>query len=64
MSPSNEESDSNNNINLSHSTPQKNDDFQEDIIKNKLAENGISEDTLKFGINMGKQIVKNSKYKT
>ena len=62
MSPSNEESDSNNNINLSHSTPQKNDDFQEDIIKNKLAENGISEDTLKFGINMGKQIVKNSKF--
>ena len=61
MSPSNDDSD-NNNINLSQQTPSKNDDFQDEMIKNKLAENGISEDTLKFGINMGKQIVKNTKF--
>ena len=61
MSPSNDDSD-NNNINLSQQTPSKSDDFQDEIIKNKLAENGISEDTLKFGINMGKQIVKNTKF--
>ena len=61
MSPSNDDSD-NNNINLSQQTPSKSDDFQDEMIKNKLAENGISEDTLKFGINMGKQIVKNTKF--
>jgi len=61
MSPSNDDTD-NNNINLSQQTPSKNDDFQDEMIKNKLAENGISEDTLKFGINMGKQIVKNTKF--
>ena len=61
MSPSNDDSD-NNNINLSQQTPSKNDDFQDEMIKNKLAENGITEDTLKFGINMGKQIVKNTKF--
>ena len=61
MSPSNDDSD-NNNINLSQQTPPKSDDFQDEMIKNKLAENGISEDTLKFGINMGKQIVKNTKF--
>ena len=61
MSPSNDDSD-NNNINLSQPTPSKNDEFQDETIKNKLAENGITEDTLKFGINMGKQIVKNSKF--
>ena len=61
MSPSNDDSD-NNNINLSQQTPSKSDDFQDEIIKNKLAENGITEDTLKFGINMGKQIVKNTKF--
>ena len=61
MSPSNDDTD-NNNINLSQQTPSKSDDFQDEMIKNKLAENGISEDTLKFGINMGKQIVKNTKF--
>ena len=61
MSPNNDDSD-NNNINLSQQTPSKSDDFQDEMIKNKLAENGISEDTLKFGINMGKQIVKNTKF--
>ena len=61
MSPSNDDSD-NNNINLSQQTPPKSDDFQDEMIKNKLAENGITEDTLKFGINMGKQIVKNTKF--
>ena len=61
MSP-NEDDSNNNNIDLNQSTPSKSDDFQDEIIKNKLAENGISEDTLKFGINMGKQIVKNSKF--
>ena len=61
MSPSNDDSD-NNNINLSQQTPSKSDDFQDEMIKNKLAENGITEDTLKFGINMGKQIVKNTKF--
>ena len=61
MSPSNDDND-NNNINLGQTTPNKSDEFQDDIIKNKLAENGISEDTLKFGIDMGKQIVKNSKF--
>ena len=61
MSPSNDDSD-NNNINLSQQTPSKSDDFQDEMFKNKLAENGISEDTLKFGINMGKQIVKNTKF--
>ena len=61
MSPSNDDSD-NNNINLSQQTPSKSEDFQDEMIKNKLAENGISEDTLKFGINMGKQIVKNTKF--
>ena len=61
MSPSNDDSD-NNNINLSQQTPSKSDDFQDEMIKNKLAENGISEDTIKFGINMGKQIVKNTKF--
>ena len=44
-----------NNINKSNS-------FQEDYVKNELAKNGINEDTLKFGLNMGKQIVKNSKF--
>lgn len=61
MSPSNDDND-NNNINLGQTTPSKSDEFQDDMIKNKLAENGISEDTLKFGIDMGKQIVKNSKF--
>ena len=61
MSPNNDDSD-NNNINLSQQTPPKSDDFQDEMIKNKLAENGITEDTLKFGINMGKQIVKNTKF--
>ena len=61
MSPSNDDSD-NNNINLGQPMQSKNGDFQEEMIKNKLAENGITEDTLKFGINMGKQIVKNSKF--
>ena len=61
MSPSNDDSD-NNNINLSQPTPSKNDEFQDEAIKNKLAENGITEDTLKFGISMGKQIVKNTKF--
>ena len=61
MSPSNDDPD-NNNINLSQQTPPKSDDFQDEMIKNKLAENGITEDTLKFGINMGKQIVKNTKF--
>ena len=61
MSPSNDDTD-NNNINLSQQTPSKSDDFQDEMIKNKLAENGITEDTLKFGINMGKQIVKNTKF--
>ena len=63
MSPSNDDSD-NNNINLSQPTPSptKNDEFQDEMIKNKLAENGITEDTLKFGISMGKQIVKNTKF--
>ena len=44
-----------NNINKSNS-------FQEDYVKNELAKNGINEDTLKFGLNMGKQMVKNSKF--
>ena len=61
MSPSNDDSDNNNNINLSQATPAKSDEFPDEI-KNKLAESGITEDTLKFGINMGKQIVKNSKF--
>ena len=61
MSPSNDDTN-NNNINLSQQTPSKSDDFQDEMIKNKLAENGITEDTLKFGINMGKQIVKNTKF--
>ena len=51
MSPSNDDAD-NNNINLSQQTPPKSDDFQDEMIKNKLAENGITEDTLKFGINI------------
>ena len=53
------EEDSNNqnvgNINKSNS-------FQEDYVKNELAKNGINEETLKLGYNMGKQIVKNSKF--
>ena len=61
MSPSNEETD-NNNFVLNQPNPIKNDGFQDEMFKNKLAENGITEDTLKFGINMGKQIVKNSKF--
>ena len=61
MSPSNEEAD-NNNFVLNQPNPIKNDGFQDEMFKNKLAENGITEDTLKFGINMGKQIVKNSKF--
>lgn len=40
----------------------KSNSFQEDYVKNELAKNGINEDTLKFGLNMGKQIVKNSKF--
>jgi hypothetical protein len=62
MSPNEDDSNNNNNIDLDQSTPSKSFDFQDEIIKNKLAENGISEDTIKFGINMGKQIVKNSKF--
>jgi hypothetical protein len=61
MSPTEEDLNNNTNLDLSQPTPIKNDDLQDEI-KNKLAENGISEDTLKFGINMGKQIVKNSKF--
>ena len=61
VSPSNEETD-NNNFVLNQPNPIKNDGFQDEMFKNKLAENGITEDTLKFGINMGKQIVKNSKF--
>lgn len=35
---------------------------QEEYIKNELAKSGINEDTLKFGLNMGKQLVKNSRF--
>jgi len=62
MSQTNDDPDNNNNINLGQTIQSKNGDFQDEMIKNKLAENGITEDTLKFGINMGKQIVKNSKF--
>ena len=61
MSPTEEDLNNNTNFDMSQPTPTKN-DFYQDEIKNKLAENGISEDTLKFGLNMGKQIVKNSKF--
>ena len=62
MSPAEDDLNNNNDLDLSQSNTPKNDYFQEEAFKNKLAENGISEDTLKFGINMGKQIVKNSKF--
>ena len=35
---------------------------EEDYIKNELAKSGISEESIKFGLNMGKQFVKNSKF--
>lgn len=38
-----------------------NNGFQDDYVKQELAKSGINEDTLKLGLNMGKQIVKNSK---
>lgn len=50
----------NNSPNLSNIT--KSNSFQDDYVKNELAKNGINEDTIKFGLNMGKQIVKNSKF--
>jgi hypothetical protein len=40
----------------------KNNSFQDDFVKQELAKTGINEDTLKLGLNMGKQIVKNSKF--
>ena len=40
----------------------KNNSFQEDYVKQELAKSGINEDTLKIGLNMGKQIVRNSKF--
>ena len=40
----------------------KNNDFQDDYVKNELAKKGISEESLKLGLNMGKQLVKNSKF--
>ena len=40
----------------------KNNTFQDDYVKQELAKTGINEDTLKLGLNMGKQIVKNSKF--
>ena len=40
----------------------KNNSFQDDYVKQELAKSGINEDTLKLGLNMGKQIVKNSKF--
>ena len=52
-----EESDNQNRNNFN-----KSNSFQEDYVKNELSKNGINEDTLKFGLNMGKQIVKNSKF--
>ena len=38
-----------------------NNGFPDDYVKQELAKSGINEDTLKLGLNMGKQIVKNSK---
>ena len=58
MSPISEDVD---NQQVNTQIPSEGKEFQDEI-KNKLAENGISEDTLKFGLNMGKQIVKNSKF--
>ena len=40
----------------------KNNTFQDDYVKQELAKTGINVDTLKLGLNMGKQIVKNSKF--
>ena len=40
----------------------KNNSFQDDYVKQELAKSGIKEDTLKLGLNMGKQNVKNSKF--
>ena len=57
MAQNEEESDNQNGNNIN-----KSNSFQEDYVKNELAKSGINEDTLKFGLNMGKQIVKNSKF--
>ena len=40
----------------------KNNSYQEDYVKQELSKHGINEDTFKLGLNMGKQIVKNSKF--
>lgn len=40
----------------------KNNTIQDDYIKNELAKKGINEESLKLGLDMGKQLVKNSKF--
>ena len=57
MAQNEDESDNQNRNNIN-----KSNSFQEDYVKNELAKNGINEETLKLGLNMGKQIVKNSKF--
>ena len=36
--------------------------YQDDFLKKNLQKTGISEDSLKFGVKIGEQLVRNSKY--
>ena len=60
MSPGTEEENGGQNQNHLSNT-MKNNSVQEDFVKNEFAKHGINEESLKLGLNMGKQIMKNSK---
>ena len=60
MSPMDEE-DNSQPTNTNTNNIIQNNTFQDDYVKQELAKSGLSEDTLKIGLNVGKQFVKNSK---
>lgn len=62
--PSNSQDDLSNPMtnNSSQATESSKFNQDEDYIKNELAKKGISEESLKLGLNMGKQLVQNSKF--